>query len=572
MKSLLFVILVSIIISLAVTARDFDTRANYYRSQINNTSLPPAEKIQFYDLLLALHPTDSIRLYFHRGNALHSTGDIQHALLSYLKAYRQRKELNPNEAFELSYMVAKCEAFFEFIPEATHIAQELFKIDKPDSLRYFDVKAQAILYNCSNILNDLEEAERSCGRGMNQLNKWKMYISKDKYSWLAGKFFTYKGELLSRRKRWEESYNAFMKATEYSPGIVNTANYNLCMGNFYSLQSEYTIAEKYYRAAINDSIHEPWLRLYGIFNYAINLMDRKDFLGALRWVNNYDSLIVATNYDKNEKYVSMLSNIYEGVGDYRSALSYRRQADSLRNEHLSPAILQQIDSTMQQIYRDEFAEAQGTLTESIGMKIFLAFIATTMVCSLVILTVKLKHKNAIISTMSRNVSESQNVIEQLRIKVADNSQRLTTSAAQIAQVHDSLTTLREVASNPRSRKEQIIKSVQMVLRSIGSHTQVWEPFMEYMHGVNQGFLDKLYRLHPDLSNAEIRMCAFILLNRTTKEIASILNRSPRTVESLKYSLRRKMQLHDTTTEAYLRLISVTPPEKLDEVFPQGKKF
>lgn len=58
---------------------------------------------------------------------------------------------------------------------------------------------------------------------------------------------------------------------------------------------------------------------------------------------------------------------------------------------------------------------------------------------------------------------------------------------------------------------------------------------------------------------------FILLNRTTKEIAQILNRSPRTVESLKYSLRRKMNLRDIPTEAYLRLISSTPADRLDDI-------
>lgn len=96
MKSLPVVIIASLLAVMAMTAKDFDARANYYRSQINNQALTPAAKLPFYDPLIATHPADSALLYYYKGNALRLTGDMQNAMLAYLKAYQCRRELEPN--------------------------------------------------------------------------------------------------------------------------------------------------------------------------------------------------------------------------------------------------------------------------------------------------------------------------------------------------------------------------------------------------------------------------------------------------------------------------------------------
>lgn len=67
MKSLSVVIIASLLAVMAMTAKDFDARANYYRSQINNPALTPADKLPFYDPLIATHPADSALLFIIKG-------------------------------------------------------------------------------------------------------------------------------------------------------------------------------------------------------------------------------------------------------------------------------------------------------------------------------------------------------------------------------------------------------------------------------------------------------------------------------------------------------------------------
>lgn len=564
MKSLPAVIIASLLAVMAMTAKDFDARANYYRSQINNPALPPADKLPFYDPLIATHPADSALLYYYKGNALRLTGDMQNAMLAYLKAYQCRNELTQKDAFEVAYCVANMDKFFGYIPDAIRIAREMTSAEKPDSLRYYDVKAQLILVNSSLAVNDFEEAERSCSKGIKLLEKWRRAIGSDAYNRLAGAIYMANGALLSNRQKWEEAYSSFMKAAEADTSLTRSAGYNLSMGNFYSSQNEFMFADKYYRLATTDT-DDTDNRLSAVINCALNLVDRKDYSGALDWLKSNDSLIAANGFDKNSRYASTLSEIYEGLGDYRTALACKRRADSLEKQMLDPAVLTRIDSVMQQIRRDDIEAAVGSPAAQRRLWGILAAVVATAIAAVVIMSLRIRRKNAVIAAMTRDGEDSRALIDNLRNELADSSQQLSTSAARMAQINDSLASLRELASNPRSRKDQLLESINSAMRSLTAGSQVWEPFMEYMQGVNQGFLDKLYRLHPDLTNSEIRMCAFILLNRTTKEIAQILNRSPRTVESLKYSLRRKMNLREIPTEAYLRLISSTPADRLDDI-------
>lgn len=50
------------------------------------------------------------------------------------------------------------------------------------------------------------------------------------------------------------------------------------------------------------------------------------------------------------------------------------------------------------------------------------------------------------------------------------------------------------------------------------------------------------------------MCAFILMNLTTKETAILTNRSARTVETIKHNLRKKLGITGSS-EAFMRKIS-----------------
>ncbi|MCK9205388.1 MAG: tetratricopeptide repeat protein, partial [Bacteroidales bacterium] len=83
----------------------------------------------------------------------------------------------------------------------------------------------------------------------------------------------------------------------------------------------------------------------------------------------------------------------------------------------------------------------------------------------------------------------------------------------------------------------------------------WGQFKILFEKVHHGFFNKLKQDYPELTEHELRFCAYIKINLGTKEIARMLNISPDTVRKSKYRLKKKLRLNeDTYIEDFLRCI------------------
>ena len=77
-------------------------------------------------------------------------------------------------------------------------------------------------------------------------------------------------------------------------------------------------------------------------------------------------------------------------------------------------------------------------------------------------------------------------------------------------------------------------------------------FQEAFNNADKKFLKKIKSKHAELTPNDLRLCAYLRLNLSSKEIAPLLNISPRSVEVKRYRLRKKMNLpHDTNLTNYI---------------------
>jgi DNA-binding CsgD family transcriptional regulator len=73
----------------------------------------------------------------------------------------------------------------------------------------------------------------------------------------------------------------------------------------------------------------------------------------------------------------------------------------------------------------------------------------------------------------------------------------------------------------------------------------WKEFEMRFNQVHSDFYEKLRRLHPGLSPADEKLCAFLSLNMSSKEIATITKQHVRSLEVARTRLRKKLNLTDT---------------------------
>ncbi len=93
-------------------------------------------------------------------------------------------------------------------------------------------------------------------------------------------------------------------------------------------------------------------------------------------------------------------------------------------------------------------------------------------------------------------------------------------------------------------KVQNKKPIAEIVRELddGSADTIWEEFELRFQQVHTSFFEKLSKAYPALSSSELRMCALLRLNLSTKEIVSITYQSVKSVEMTRFRLRKKLGL------------------------------
>jgi phosphate/sulfate permease/DNA-binding CsgD family transcriptional regulator len=99
----------------------------------------------------------------------------------------------------------------------------------------------------------------------------------------------------------------------------------------------------------------------------------------------------------------------------------------------------------------------------------------------------------------------------------------------------------KIISKPEVKAEELITLKRLIIDNL-SIDKEREKFNFYVNELNADFYLRLVNRFPDLSENEQRLAALIRLNLSSKEIASILNISTKSVEVNRHRLRKKMRL------------------------------
>ena len=75
-----------------------------------------------------------------------------------------------------------------------------------------------------------------------------------------------------------------------------------------------------------------------------------------------------------------------------------------------------------------------------------------------------------------------------------------------------------------------------------SNDNDWEVFEALFDQAHQNFFQRLKQSFPDLTQSDLKLCAYLKLNLSSKEIAPLLNISIRGVEIRRYRLRKRLAL------------------------------
>jgi DNA-binding CsgD family transcriptional regulator len=139
---------------------------------------------------------------------------------------------------------------------------------------------------------------------------------------------------------------------------------------------------------------------------------------------------------------------------------------------------------------------------------------------------------------------------QLNQEIESKNRELTISTMSIVKKNEILNKIKKelLVDNAGEVTKKAIKTIDKNI----SNKKDWEFLEKAFNNADKDFLKKVKTLHPELTPNDLRFCAYLRLNLSSKEIAPLVNISVRSVEIKRYRLRKKMNLpHEKSLVAYI---------------------
>lgn len=137
--------------------------------------------------------------------------------------------------------------------------------------------------------------------------------------------------------------------------------------------------------------------------------------------------------------------------------------------------------------------------------------------------------------------------EKLRIEMKHRDKELANQTMDLIRKNKFLVKIKEEleklrnSSSDDSLKDKITSLIAKIDKDI-DHKKQWEIFESAFDEVHEDFLSRLKMQYPNLTPKELRLCAYLRMNISTKEIAPLMNISVRGVEICRYRVRKKLNI------------------------------
>lgn len=160
-----------------------------------------------------------------------------------------------------------------------------------------------------------------------------------------------------------------------------------------------------------------------------------------------------------------------------------------------------------------------------------------------------KDHEKVIQQSKKQIDQLKN--EKTQLELEHKKRALVSSTLLLVQKNETLTELKEhlisikKETQDSSTKPKINKLIHL-LQQDEVLDEGWEQFMLHFNELHGDFLKRLKDTHPKLTPKDLKLCGYLRMNLSTKEIASLMNISVRGVEASRYRIRKKCELDSSS--------------------------
>ncbi|WP_188315936.1 tetratricopeptide repeat protein [Chitinophaga agrisoli] len=158
-----------------------------------------------------------------------------------------------------------------------------------------------------------------------------------------------------------------------------------------------------------------------------------------------------------------------------------------------------------------------------------------------------QHGQKMLQDENSRILAERALIEEKSLRVRQEldhrNRELSANIIHTDQMNRVLSELREkLTDNVRMSDSNHLEEIRKLIRYNLELTEDWQKFKLHFEEVHPAFFDKLMQLSSQLSRNELKHCAYIRMNISNKEVASLLNVHPDSVKMSRYRIKKKLSL------------------------------
>ena len=314
----------------------------------------------------------------------------------------------------------------------------------------------------------------------------------------------------------------------YGYALIRYGRYNMAIKN-------YDTALVYFQDAL-EKLSDFILELPIIYTYIAEAYYLKnDLIEAETIVNSNLRQISKDNFNRlEERNLKLLESIYLKNGNKDALIRvkdslisyYLNKEKNVLNKEFSKLESYLLLSSKQQ----EINEARITYNKYLFLMILLLVVLIFSFISL--------RLNLILQKANTKKAKTEKKLIEMELK--NKKLALINKAKFISQQNQNLSYILESTRGDNNSKHNIESKIESLLVNFKTN----ERFEKQFEDVYPGFFNKLVKISRRLTQGDLRLCAYLRLNQTTKEIAQMTGVSIRTIESQKYRLKKKLSMGD----------------------------
>ncbi len=360
----------------------------------------------------------------------------------------------------------------------------------------------------------------------------------------------------------EYYYRKSLNISKQQNNVFDIARTFLNLANLHSHQKNFDQAIGYYDSSLK-ICREQGIE-YGILLNKINLgelyYNHENYQAAAEQMEKALELISNYNLPEEEaELYLMLYKTYRKLGDESLALlnfeKHHKLRDSIAGESKNKVLLELQAKYENEKKQRKLVELQKEKLSAEGKYRFflIVFLMVVLVFFIFSTLIILQRRRAI---YHKNLAEKNNEI--LASKMETKDKELANFAMHMAGIYEVMVNIsneiRKILPLSEKTKTEKLNRIIHNLDS-GANVNIWKEFELRFEQVHKDFFYVLKELHPELTPTEIKICSLMRLNMSSKDIATLTNRSVRTIENTRTSIRKKMNLGpQTSLSGYLLAI------------------